>query len=71
MKTQYNKIMYKYEFCGMLSLKLGIKKETLRVYFETDNIPNRHKEVVSKALDLRFKADEKIRQIEVNCFSEL
>lgn len=71
MKEKYKKIMHKTEFCNMLSKKLGVKRKSITNYFEKNDIPIKHLEKINKALDLRLKLDDKIKEIEVNAFLKL
>ena len=65
------KIIYSDTFKEMLSKKLNIGKETIRVYFSSGNIPEKHKEFIKEAYSLQLKADEKIKAIEIEVFEKL
>lgn len=72
MKDKYKKIDNKMAFLKALGKKIGIEVQTLQIYLSVNGtIPEKHKEIFTKAIDLQLEADEKIRQIEVCVFEEL
>lgn len=65
MKQKLNTLIDKKSFLIRLSNKIGVDKETLRGYFESDKLPLKHKERILKALDIQLKEDEITRNREV------
>jgi len=72
MKEKYKQLEKKMAFLKAVAIRLNVEVQTLQGYFsENGNIPLKHKERIEKAIELQLKADEKIRQIEVQVFEEI
>jgi hypothetical protein len=65
MKQQLNTLIDKKTFLIRLSKKIGVDRETLRGYFESDKLPLKHKERILKAIEVQLKEDEITRNREV------
>ena len=67
----YNKLEHKQAFCRALAFRLGIEKETVRNYLETDRVPEKHKNRVETALKIQLNLDEKNREIQLKAFENV
>lgn len=71
MNPHYSKLVHKQDFCRMLSFRLGIEKETIRNYMETNRIPSKHINRIEMALKIQSELDEKIKKMTVNAFENV
>lgn len=67
----YEKLVHKQDFCRMLAFRIGVEKETVRIYLETDKIPIKHKSRIEKALDVQSKLDDKIKIMTLTAFENI
>lgn len=71
MNLEYRKIKHKSDFCKMLGFKMELNKETIRVYLETDNVPEKHKKRIFNAVKIQCNLDVKIAELEKKTFIDV
>ena len=71
MKKTLNQLLDKKDFLLRMSEKLGIEKDTLENYFDTDRIPEKYKPIINEALQENLKADKVIKSIRVDIFERI
>lgn len=71
MRDKFLKIKHKAAFREMLSIKLGVKPESLRPYLEGEKINIKHNDKIIMAIDLQLNLDKKINELTSETFINL
>ena len=73
MRDKFKQVSEKGAFLLMVSTKLGLKYETVRMWFHNSKkeIPEKYHDFINNALDLQIEADIKIKEIKVSVYEML